>query len=111
MMRNQAWTVLAGILLLVSPAVSLTKPKKIKPGANPPQYAAFSKPLPRTEQYHHALNRLTFGARPGDLERIERIGLQTWLDLQLHPEKIPEAPILQQRLEPLESLRLSIRDT
>ena len=34
----------------------------------------------------HALNRLTFGARPGDLERVRAMGLTQWLDEQLHPE-------------------------
>jgi uncharacterized protein (DUF1800 family) len=111
MTRNRAGATLASILLVLSPAVGLTGIKKIKPNANPPQYVAFSKPSPKTEQYHHALDRLTFGPRPGDLGRIERIGLQKWLDLQLNPEKVPEASILDERLEPLKSLRMSIRDT
>ncbi len=33
----------------------------------------------------HALNRLTFGARPGDVERVQQIGLAAWIDQQLHP--------------------------
>ena len=38
----------------------------------------------------HALNRLTFGPRPGDVERVQRLGLAAWLDEQLHPERLPE---------------------
>ena len=39
----------------------------------------------------HALARLTFGARPGDVERVRAIGLATWIDRQLHPERIDDA--------------------
>jgi uncharacterized protein (DUF1800 family) len=59
----------------------------------------------------HALNRLTFGPRPGDVEAVRKIGVKKWIDLQLHPERIAENPELAQRLAPLESLRLSQADT
>ncbi len=55
----------------------------------------------------HALRRLTFGPRPGDVEKVRRMGLNKWLDLQLHPERIPQNPVLEQKLKPLETLRLS----
>ncbi len=87
------------------------QPKKIKATANPPQYAAFSKLLTADQQAYHALERLTFGARPGDLDQLKTIGLHRWLDQQLHPERAPENPTLEQRLAPLESLRLNIRET
>jgi uncharacterized protein (DUF1800 family) len=86
------------------------KTKKAQPNQNPPQYAPFERPLPQSDRYYHALERLTFGARPGDVAAIQQIGLEKWLDLQLHPERVPENPILEQRLEPLASLRMSIRD-
>ena len=35
----------------------------------------------------HALNRLTFGPRPGDVEAVRRIGLEEWISRQLHPER------------------------
>src|SRR5258707_12493720 len=35
----------------------------------------------------HALNRLTFGPRPGDAEAGQRIGLQGWISRQLTPER------------------------
>ncbi|HEY4219582.1 MAG TPA: DUF1800 domain-containing protein [Gemmatimonadaceae bacterium] len=37
-----------------------------------------------------AIDRLTFGARPGDLARVEHMGVDKWVDLQLHPERIPD---------------------
>ena len=33
----------------------------------------------------HALNRLTYGPRPGDVDRVRAVGLRKWIDLQLTP--------------------------
>lgn len=66
--------------------------------------------LSKADMFRHALNRLTFGPRPGDLEAVERLGLKHWIDRQLHPEQIAENPLLLERLQPLESLHLSIRE-
>lgn len=55
----------------------------------------------------HALNRLTFGPRTGDAEKVRALGLEKWLDLQLQPENIAENPDLQARLAPLDTLNLS----
>ena len=38
----------------------------------------------------HVLNRLTFGARPGDVERVGAIGLAAWIDQQVHPARIDD---------------------
>jgi uncharacterized protein (DUF1800 family) len=106
-----AWTaLLLAAFLYPGLAHGAKKIKIIKPGANPPQYAAFSRLLPKEERYRHALERLTFGPRPGDLDEIRRLGLDKWLNLQLHPERVPENPVLTQRLQPYESLRMSLRD-
>jgi uncharacterized protein (DUF1800 family) len=55
----------------------------------------------------HALNRLTFGPRPGDPEVVSQQGLDQWIELQLHPEAIPENPVLEAKLAPLDTLRMS----
>ena len=39
----------------------------------------------------HALNRLTFGPAPGDVDRVQRQGLATWIDQQLNPSRISDA--------------------
>ena len=38
----------------------------------------------------HVLNRLTFGPRPGDVERVRQVGVAAWLDQQLHPANIDD---------------------
>jgi uncharacterized protein (DUF1800 family) len=70
-------------------------------------YSQFDKPLNRDQEILHALNRLTFGPRPGDVEAVRKMGLKKWIDLQLHPERIEENPEVAARLKPLESLEMS----
>ncbi len=73
--------------------------------------AQFQKKLSKDDQILHALDRLTFGPRPGDVEAVRKMGLKKWIDLQLHPERIPENPILEKKLAPLESLRMTQAET
>ncbi|HUB31005.1 MAG TPA: DUF1800 domain-containing protein [Terracidiphilus sp.] len=40
------------------------------------------------ERILHALNRFTFGPRPGDLEVVRSIGLDRWFEEQLHPRSL-----------------------
>ena len=51
--------------------------------------------LPADQQIIHALSRLTFGAKPGDVLRVRAIGLDNWIDQQLHPDKIDDSAIDQ----------------
>src|SRR5262245_4504922 len=57
----------------------------------------------------HVLNRIAFGARPGDAEQVERIGLRQYIDQQLHPEKIADAGMTE-RLAGLKTIGLSSRE-
>lgn len=54
----------------------------------------------------HALNRLTFGPRPGDVQQVMAMGVDHWIDLQLHPEKISDSAV-DARLAPLRTLRMN----
>lgn len=93
------------------PFASQFKIRKSRASDNPRTYLSFSQRLTQDEEIHHAFNRLTFGPRPGSLESFRRDELGKWLNAQLHPETIPENPLLEQRLLPFESIRLSARDT
>jgi uncharacterized protein (DUF1800 family) len=53
----------------------------------------------------HALNRLTYGPRPGDVDRVKAMGLQKWIDLQLTPSRIDNSA-LDAKLQRLETLTL-----
>jgi uncharacterized protein (DUF1800 family) len=74
-------------------------------------YQQFEKKLSKDDQILHVLDRLTFGPRPGDVDAVKQIGLKKWVDLQLHPDRIPESPVLEAKLAPLESLRMTQSET
>ena len=51
---------------------------------------AEARELTADEQVAHALSRLAFGARPGDLARVRRVGVDRWIGQQLRPEQIDD---------------------
>jgi uncharacterized protein (DUF1800 family) len=67
----------------------------------------FAKPLTADQKVMHALNRLAYGARPGDLEKVKQLGVDRWVEQQLHPESVAENPVLAERLKPLTTLGLT----
>src|SRR5215469_13013646 len=74
-------------------------------------YSQFKKKLSKDEEIIHAVDRLTFGPRPADIDEVRRIGVKKWIELQLHPERIKENPELAAKLAPLESLRMTQAQT
>jgi uncharacterized protein (DUF1800 family) len=70
--------------------------------------AAVSK-LTDRQRAEHALNRLAFGARPGDVDRVMTIGVDKWIDLQLHPERIDDHAV-DARVQALPTLTMSSAD-
>ena len=54
----------------------------------------------------HVLNRVAFGPRPGDVDRVRSIGLERYIDEQLRPERLPD-PSMNGRLRGLTTIGLS----
>src|SRR3984957_20581546 len=63
--------------------------------------------LNEEEAILHALNRLGFGPRPGQVEQIEKTGLENWIQAQLRPENISD-PVVDARLAQFPALGLSV---
>jgi len=62
---------------------------------------------PSTDQaIIHALNRIGYGARPGDLDKIRAAGVQRYIDEQLHPERVTDRS-MPARLAALTTIGLS----
>ena len=55
----------------------------------------------------HVVERLTFGPRPGDLQHVEKIGVERFIQEQLYPERMPEPDLLQAQLDALTTLQQS----
>jgi len=90
---------LVGLTLLAAVPQILAK-KKDKPAETG---------LDEQKRAVHALNRLAFGPRPGDVQLVMAMGVDRWIDLQLHPEKISD-DALQARLAPLRTLHMSEKE-
>ena len=58
----------------------------------------------------HVLNRLAFGPRPGDVERVMKMGVDRYIDEQLHPDTIPMPAELAERLAKLRQGGMSQAD-
>lgn len=65
--------------------------------------------LTEEQQIVHVLNRLGFGPRLGDIERVRAMGIAAYIDQQLHPESIPD-PVLDQKLAHFSSLHMSLEE-
>jgi uncharacterized protein (DUF1800 family) len=101
--------ILLGLILLVSTAVLFAGDKKSK--SKPPDSSA-SPAVAQMEddkRIVHALNRFTFGVRPGEVERVQAEGLDKWFDEQLHPDKIDDGAV-ESRLAPFRTLKMSTKE-
>lgn len=58
------------------------------------------------ERILHVLNRFTFGPRPGDVAKVQSMGLNRWFEQQLNPSMIDDSA-LEARLDSFPAMRLS----
>jgi uncharacterized protein (DUF1800 family) len=57
----------------------------------------------------HVLSRLTYGPRPGDVERVRGMGVAAWIDRQLRPQTIDDSAT-ERALAELTTLRMPIAE-
>jgi uncharacterized protein (DUF1800 family) len=62
--------------------------------------------LSADEAILHALNRLAYGPRPGDVERVRQMGLAKWIEQQFNPNSIDDRA-LDARLQDYPTLHMS----
>jgi len=93
---------MAGAIMLRRTVVVLLLPALF--AGNP---VGFQRKLSKEARIEHALNRLTFGATDADRASITQLGVEKWIDLQLHPQRVPENPTLLARLAQLDSLPMT----
>ncbi len=94
---RRALVSLVAVMLAVLPAA--TKKPDVAAADQP-----FRTALTKEQRLTHAVERLSFGARPGDVDQIRQMGVDRWIDDQLHPERVAENLILDEKLKPLVSL-------
>ncbi len=97
--------ILLGLILLAGAMVLVAGDKKSKS----PDSSATTSSMDEDKKIVHALNRFTFGVRPGDVERVRSMGLEQWFDQQLHPDKINDSAV-EARLDQYRTLHMSTRE-
>ena len=64
------------------------------------------KKLTEEQRIVHVLNRLGFGVRPGDIERVKSTGVENYIDRQLAPENISDT-VAENKVKELTSLAMT----
>jgi uncharacterized protein (DUF1800 family) len=110
-LRNKTVTALAALFLLSSltlvvPYISAAKEKNKAAESSKALKGLPIQDLSEDEAILQALNRLSFGPRPGDLDRVKEMGLQKWIDQQLRPDSINDTA-LDARLQRFSTLKMS----
>ncbi|HVU46903.1 MAG TPA: DUF1800 domain-containing protein [Terracidiphilus sp.] len=104
--------VLCGTLCMPSPMLCAQSPAQSadRPAAPHQHRPAYdSTQLQGNERILQALNRFTFGPRPGDLETVQAMGLDAWFEKQLQPSSIDQTD-LNARLAQFPAMQWSVPD-
>lgn len=88
----------AGLLLVIAPHPPAGGPSVQRDGTGGERERAL-----------HVLNRLAYGPRPGDVERVMAMGVERYIAEQLSPEEIPDRQ-LELRLREFELMSVSTTD-
>ncbi len=105
--HRRLWAVLL-LIVAVTVTSSLLAADKSKSGRKSKRASAIQQ-MDENKRALHLLNRFTFGPRPGDVERVEAMGVDEWFEQQLHPEKIDDAA-LEARLAPYRTLKMDTHE-
>src|SRR5881394_1898072 len=76
--------------LIVAATLAVVSPRPL--AAQAPQLSTRDSAL-------HALNRLAYGPRPGEVDSVARIGVMRWIDQQLDPDRIDDAALQRRERE------------
>ena len=93
-----------GIASLLIALLGFSSPVSLAQGAK-----SAPRKLTQEQKVAHLLDRVTYGIRPGDVERVMRLGWEKYLDEQMHPERIADAAV-EEKVKGLESVHLSTAD-
>ena len=96
-------------LLALAGACSASVPGSPQTRAEPVYAVSEPRELLPDEQVQQVLNRLAFGARPGDAENVRAMGVDRWIALQLTPARIDDAAA-EQLVGHYETLNASTAD-
>ncbi|MFQ5696240.1 MAG: DUF1800 family protein, partial [Terriglobia bacterium] len=91
--------------LLLSPGYAFPQARSLGPPDKASQVKLPESVLTGDEKIVHLLNRIGFGPRPSEVERVKQMGLAAYLEQQLHPETISDKK-LEARLAGFDTLHM-----
>src|ERR1700679_526160 len=94
---------------VASPVPSKTAPDRTASVARASSAKRAAEKLTDEQRALHGLNRLTFGPRPGDLQKVMNMDVDDWIEQQLHPEEINDG-VLDAKLGQFRTLRMPVRE-
>ncbi len=94
--RGWAMVAIAAVLATTLPIDAAAQLRKKAPASR----------LSEEQRILHVLNRLGFGARPGDMERVKAMGVERYIEQQLTPEKISDS-LAESKVKDLPTLTMS----
>ena len=100
--RRMAIATLMGLALICQPVFLLVAGAQVRKqrGAAAPQE------MSDAQRVTHVLSRLTFGARPGDVARVEAMGVAAFIAQQLDPDSVDDSAV-EVRLAKLPTLGMA----
>src|SRR6266550_1281389 len=98
---QRATGLVAIVAIAVSTLATVTSGQAMQTAANKSKVK-----LSEDQRILHVLNRLGFGARPGDVERVKSMGVEKYIEHQLNPDKIDDSAS-EAKLQNLETLRMT----
>src|SRR5256886_14454813 len=87
--RTRSMAVLVLSILLLQTSIGFTSATYASQRA-PKKSGKFS----GDQRVAHVLSRLTFGARPGDFERVKAMGVEAFINQQLDPDSIDNRAVI-----------------
>jgi len=98
-MRRVAGVILIGLIGAACSSAPSPAPR-VTPAPAAPRAASLqlpASPLTPDQRILHVLNRLGYGPRPGDVDRMRAMGIAAYIERQLDPRRIPD-PAVEQAL-------------
>lgn len=91
-MRPSLFLRWASLLLAAAACVAPAAGTPVRSGPTPVVVVAPTEPREQTadQQVQQVLDRLGFGARPGDVARVRAVGVDQWIGQQLAPDRIDD---------------------
>ncbi len=99
------WTGSMRVVVAAVLCVLMVEQPLLAEGMIPRRPATAPTQIKGQERVLHALNRFTFGPRPGDVEAVQAMGLDKWFERQLNPASIDDSA-LEQRLNMFPAMRM-----